>query len=69
MTIVYNARVSSSNKQVDGLPMTLPVGTVVKCKIKDVEPLCANCTDIERRWYEEQIVPNIVKEVVDASIS
>jgi len=62
MTVIYNAKVSSKNKQIDGLPMELPVGVKVTCRLCDVDKLKHDATDIEKRWYEEQVVPNVVKD-------
>lgn len=62
MTIIYNAKVSSTNKQIDGLPMELPVGLIVTCSIKSVDKLKYNATEEEKLWYKEQIVPNVVEE-------
>jgi len=60
MKIHYKAQVSSTSKEVDGLPMTLTVGSVVNCKLKNVTPLCRNADDREKKWYKEQIERNTV---------
>lgn len=62
MKVYYQATVSSNCKEIDGLPMEIPVGSKVACKIRDVDPLCEYCEvgSKEEKWYNEQIVPNIV---------
>lgn len=60
MKVHYNATLSSSNKQIDGMPMQLEVGSTVTCKIRDVQPLCKNATYAEREWYKDQVESNTV---------
>ena len=62
MTVIYNAKVCSNNPRIDGLPMELPVGIKITCKIRDADKLKYDATNMEKRWYAEQVVPNIVED-------
>ena len=59
MTIHYKARVSSKDKMLNGLPIDLPVGIEVKCRIFDVDELKINHTQLEKEWYNKEVVPKI----------
>ena len=60
MKVHYKATLDSSSKMLDGLPIQLPVGTKVNCKIRDVQPLCANANEAEKLWYKEEVERNTV---------
>ena len=59
MKVHYKAIVDSKCKEIDGLPMQISVGSKVTCKIRDVQPLCQNADEVEKRWYQEEVEPNI----------
>jgi hypothetical protein len=59
----YKAFIYSDNHKIDNLPVDIRYPNPVKgAKFRWVQPLCNNATDKEKRWYEEQILPCIVKE-------
>jgi len=64
MTVTYNAILYSNNKLIDKLPVTLRARAPITSgtRFRSVDPLCGNATEMEAKWYREQVEPCIVKE-------
>jgi hypothetical protein len=62
MRVVYEGYIYSKNKKLDNLPVSIKVGAPVSGKYRYVQPLCNNATVTEKKWYEEHIIPNVIKD-------
>jgi hypothetical protein len=61
--IIYKAYLYSTDSKIDNLPVDIRCPSLVRgLRFRWVQPLCNNATDKEKRWYEEQVLPRIVKE-------
>jgi len=61
MSRIYYGILHSDNPKLMDKPVDLKVGETVRCKLKSVTPLNYDPTDVERKWYKEQIIPNVIK--------
>ncbi len=63
MTVIYSAVLSSNIKVLDGLPISLryPAPIETGMRLRSVDSLCKNATDDEKKWYELQVLPCLIK--------
>ena len=57
--IEYKAILKSDNPRLNNMPVRIKVGEQVTSKFKWIQSLCRNATEIEAKWYKEQMEVNL----------